>query len=151
MAIVAGAAVGIGKVGTGIGAALKGNKMWVASNTLGFGMGYRGARNEGASVPGAMGRGIVDALLIDIVGPKIYFGGMLATGIPKAAVRGYESVTHRQRQLGRMSLNRPFQDSNFIDNEQIYTMRQAGVAMGQNSRANVQHAMFGQEAAHFHR
>ena len=146
---------GLTKTGSGaVGSAwagLKGNRMWLGVNLWAGTSGYRMARDQGSGVGGSLARGVTNALLIDFVGAPLYFAGMAATGIPKAAVRGYESVTHRQRELGRFSLNRPFQHANFVDHEQVYTMRQAGMAMGQRSGMGVQQAMLGGEAAHYHR
>lgn len=128
-----------------------GTKVWGGMNAFFAFRGYKDARQQGYGVPGSLGRGIVNALLIDVVGFKTYLGMGIATGVPRAAVSGYESLTRQSREMSRMSLNRPFQNSTFVDNQHIYTMRQAGMAQAQHSRYNLQHALLGQEAKFLHR
>lgn len=126
-------------------------KFMIGANAFFAFTGYRDARRQGYSVPGSMAKGAVDALLVDVIGFKSYLGIMAATSVPKAAVSGYESLTRQSRQMSRMSLNRPFQNSTFVDNQNIYTMRQAGMQQAQHARYNLQHALMGQEAKFLHR
>ena len=128
-----------------------GTKAFVGMNTFFAARGYSEARKQGYGVPGSIGRGVVDALLIDVLGFKTYIGMNLATGVPKAAVSGYESLTRQSRDMARMNLNRPFQHATHVDNQHIYTMRQAGMAQAQHARHNLQHALMGQEAKFLHR
>lgn len=148
--------VGAGKVIKTIGksgwSSLSGSdKMWAGMNAFFAYRGYKDSRQQGYGVPGSIGRGIVDALLVDVIGFKPYVAMMAATGVPRAAISGYESLTKQSREMSRMSLNKPFQNSTFVDNQHIYTMRQAGMAQARHAQHNLQHAILGQEAKFLHR
>ena len=77
---------------------------------------------------------------------------MLAVGaaraIPKGVVGGIEKIGTIQRQMDSQSRNIPFSNAVFRDNQQIATMRQAGMQMAQRSQYNLQQTLLGNEAAY---
>lgn len=113
--------------------------------------GYSGARKEGRGKASSLLQGVTDAFLVNVVGPKLYYGAMIATAAPKFAVKQAENINMQARSMSRSGMNKPFINSTFVDNEQVYTMRQAGMAMAQQSKYNLQHAMLGNEAKYLHR
>lgn len=128
-----------------------GQKLNVAGTTAAGVMGYSQARAEGASVPGAIAQGTVDAFLIDLIGWPAYIGGSVLMGAPSMAVGGYEHMSAKAREMEMAGRAKPFQGNTFVDNEQIYTMRQAGMAMMDQSKQNLKQAILGSEAQSLHR
>ncbi len=125
---------------------------FVWSTNLYFGAtGYSRARQEGHGVPGSVIKGTLDAVLIDTIGFKTYFPLLAARGLPGAATKGVEALGKHARDMSSRRANRPFQNNTFVDTEQNYTMRQAGMAMAEQSKYNLQHSMLGNEAQHLHR
>lgn len=114
-------------------------------------MSYNHARAEGDSVGGALAKATVDAFLIDIIGWKAYLGGALLMSVPKGAASAYEHMNTKAREIERAGMAGPFANSTFVDTEQAYTMRQAGLQMIENSRLNMKKATLGNEAQYLHR
>ena len=134
------------------GSGLTGSDAFIwGTNALWFGSGYSRAKKEGHGTTSSVLRGVLEATLIDVVGWKAYFPLMAARGLPGAATSGFEGLARQSRQMEAASRNKPFQESTFIDTQQNYTMRQAGMALAQESKYNLQHAMLGTEAQHLHR
>ena len=50
------------------------------------------------------------------------------------------------RSMNRGAINAPFSNATFVDTQQAYTMRQAGMQMAQASRYNLQQTLLGNEA-----
>lgn len=112
---------------------------------------YQRARDEGAGTGGALLRGAAEGVLVDLLGLPLYFSFTAARGLPGAVTSGMESMAEYSRGLQRERPGRPFQNNTFMDTQQTYTMRQAGMQLAQQSRHNLQHAMLGNEASHMHR
>ena len=113
--------------------------------------GYRMAREEGSGVASSVVSGAAEAAIPILIGPWAYIGMQLATGIPGAVVSGVESVSQYGRSLSKQSNQRPFQNSNFVETQGTYTMRQAGMALAQKSKYSLQQTLLGNEAQHMHR
>lgn len=126
-------------------------KINVAGSLYAVSSGYKQSRNEGRGAAMSLTKGVTDAFLIDILGWKAYFGGAVLMGAPKAAIKGYESLSTQARQLSMAGSAAPFQSNTFVDNEQIYTMRQAGMGMIEQSQHNTKQAILGNEAQAMHR
>jgi hypothetical protein len=128
-----------------------GQKLSAAGTATAGVMGYNSARAEGAGVPGALAQGVSDAFLMDLVGFKKYLGGAVLLQAPGAIASGYASLSMQARETARAGTASPFSNSTFVDSEQVYTMRQAGMAMMAQSKQNVRQTMLGNEAQAFHR
>ena len=111
---------------------------------------YKDARDQGQSQLGSMAKGIADGVLIDIIGWKLYFGGAALIGAPKLMVGAYEGLSQKSRSMS-MANAAPFMGNSFIDTEQAYTMRQAGMQMAEQSQMNTKRALLGNEAQYLHR
>ena len=115
---------------------------------IGFGyMDYKQAREEGHGVIGSAGRAVASYATAEVVG----IPGMLAFGALKAApvaiTKGIEGISKLERSMTKQNRRIPFANSNFVDNQQAYTMRQAGMQLAANSQYNLQQALLGNEAS----
>lgn len=128
-----------------------GQKISAASSAIAGVSSYNASRAEGASVPGAMAQATVDAFLVDIIGLPLYLTGAAAMNLPSLAVRGYEHLSLKAREMSTAGHAKPFQGNAFVDNEQIYTMRQAGMAMMDQSKQSLRQTILGNEAQALHR
>lgn len=132
-------------------------KTVLRKNWLNIGLGaysgvssYNEARQQGQSNLGAIAKGVADGALIDIIGWKLYFGGAALISAPKMAVGAYENLAQKSRSM-EMSNHAPFIGNSFVDTEQTYTMRQAGMQMAEQSQFNTKRALLGNEAQYLHR
>ena len=112
---------------------------------------YIDERNAGNGVIGSAVSAVVDNALPMIIGPWTYMGGAALIAAPGAIVSGAEKVNTMARSMEKMSRNTPFDNSQFQDNQQAYTMRQAGMQLAQRSKYNVQQSTLGNEARQMHR
>lgn len=112
---------------------------------------YSEAKREGSSTIGAAAKTVADIALSEVIGWPVYLGAKALIGAPGFIVRGYESMARTARSMSATSNNIPFANATFVDTQQIYTMRQAGMALAQQSKYNLQHAMLGNEAQYLHR
>ena len=78
--------------------------------------------------------------------PHVMMATQLITGLPNAAWSAYNFQRDFRRKLGQEQQNTPFGTANFMDTQQNYTMRQAGMAIAQQSNYATQRAMLGNEA-----
>lgn len=113
---------------------------WAAADT------YKTKRQEGHGAITSAAAAAFDATLPLMMGAPAYMGLQLVTGAPEAAMSGYTSYHQYKRQLAAESRNQAFMNAKFDDTEQAHTMRQAGMAIAQRSKYNMQHAMLGNEA-----
>lgn len=112
---------------------------------------YKQARIEGRGKISAGISSAGNAVMWDAIGMK----GMLTLGAikyaPQIATSGIIKVGEMSREMSRASRNVPFANSTFVDTQQAYTMRQAGMQLAQSSKYNLQQTMLGNEAAVMHR
>lgn len=107
-------------------------------------------KRQGSSLVTSVAKGAVDAFLVDIIGMPAYIGISAAKALPSMGVKGYESIQRKGRDLAR-SGSQPFSANTFMESEQTYTMRQAGMNMIGSSSMSAKKAMLGSEAQMFHR
>jgi len=112
---------------------------------------YNEARQDGKGVVSSAAHAATEMVLPMVLGGWGYMGYLAVTELPGAAVSGVESFNTYSRQLAKQGQNVPFGNATFIDTEQAYTMRQAGMALAQQSKYNVQQALIGSEAKSMHR
>lgn len=126
---------------------------WGTALSVGFGISdYVDARDEGASPVEALGSAAMGFVLPELVGGLAYAGFQLASTGVQMGVEGYQNVSTTLRQMDRDNRKQtPFGGYTFVDSPQIYTMRQAGLALAQQSKYNLQQTMMGNEAKYMHR
>lgn len=107
---------------------------------------YQEAREEGNGVITSGIKAAADTAF-SFVAPITY---MAVTGIPelgKLGVDAYHGLNQYARQIERQRRNIPFQNATFVDNQQTYTMRQAGMNLARQGQYAAAQSTFGNEAA----
>lgn len=107
---------------------------------------YSDARNEGDGVGSAALKAGGSLALMTMMGTVPYLGLSLLSAAPTAAVDMYDAASMYGRNLSRMGRNKPFANSTFVDTQQTYTMRQAGMNLAKQSKYAMQQARLGDEA-----
>ena len=107
---------------------------------------YQEKRKEGAGKASAMVSGAVDAVLPMALTLPGYLAFEAVTSTPSAAYEFAKWQANYRRQLGRDQKQQAFQTAAFQDTQQTYTMRQAGMAVADRSKYNMQQARLGREA-----
>jgi Sec-independent protein translocase protein TatA len=136
-------------VGKALGNVVKHKKMAAFNAGLSAWAGidsYQTAREEGGSKLGAAAGAVVDAALPFVLGAPAYAAYFAATELPELAVTASDAMGTYQRNMAKASSNRAFVNAHFDDTQQAFTMRQAGMAIAQRSKYNMQQAMMGNEA-----
>ena len=128
----------VGKIGVG--------EMIGAGMGLYFGAeDYAEQRREGASKVGAAMHAVGD-FTVATIAPTFYMTSQLLSAAPGAAIGAYKMQREYRRNLANEQQNKPFGTANFMDTQQNYTMRQAGMAIAQQSNYATRSAMLGNEA-----
>ena len=112
---------------------------------------YSSKRKEGSTVMGSGLSAAGKGALATVIGPGTMIAAGMASGGPQALVNTYERISQKTRSLMATGDNAPFLHNNFYDNKQIFTMRQAGVSMMQQSKYDTELALQGNEAQFMHR
>ena len=112
---------------------------------------YSGYRSEGDTTTEAAIKTVGEAAITSVIGPGKYLAGMALTQVPGLISDTFESINEQTRELNRLGTMRPFEGNTFVDNPQIFTMRQAAMVTMQQSKYSLEHAMQGNEASFLHR
>lgn len=119
----------------------------------GFGyLDFSTARDEGEGIVSSLGSAALGFALPELMGVGPFVAMNLAMELPSMVVEAGQTVNKQIRDVERsMKDQRPFQTKTFIDGPQIYTMRQAGMALAKKSNYSLQQTMMGNEAEFLHR
>ncbi|PTY92903.1 hypothetical protein [Heyndrickxia sporothermodurans] len=112
---------------------------------------YSGYRSEGDTATEAAIKTVGEAAITSVIGPGKFLAGMALAQVPGMASDAFNEINSRTRELNRLGTMRPFEGNTFVDNPQIFTMRQASMVVMQQSKYNLEHAMQGNEASYLHR
>ncbi len=113
---------------------------------------YKEERAQGATRIGALGSAVMDFVLPELLGIGGYIGFQLAKAAPGAIVSGAQTIAQQGRIMERNARDQaPFKANTFVDSQQIYTMRQAGMALAEQSKYALQQSLMGDEARFMHR
>ena len=134
-------------------------KFWNGSRKMTFGISalasiwtYKEERAQGNSRIGALGQAAMDFVLPELLGGWGYMGFQLAQAAPGMLINGAQSIAQAGREFERSVRDQsPFRSNTFVDSQQIYTMRQAGLALGEQSKYALQQSLMGDEARFMHR
>lgn len=107
---------------------------------------YEEAKANGSSTVGAIAEAGVDAALGFLLPLPAYVAYEAVVNAPTMITEGSLKIDEMKRQLARETSAGAFSNAQFNDTEQVYTMRQAGMAIAKRSRYNTEAAMIGQEA-----
>jgi len=115
-------------------------------------MDYSDSRAQGKNVTESLAGASIEFILPEIMSLPMYLGYTLAPAVAEGAMNAYESTMMNMRLMDKQSRNvTPFRSNTFVDGPQIYTMRQAGMALAQKSKYQLQQTMMGNEARYLHR
>lgn len=107
---------------------------------------YNESREQGNGVIGSALSAAGDFAISNMVGIVPYMAMNIIPAVAEGAVDAYDAINQYGRNLDRMSTGTPFMNSTFVDTQQTYTMRQAGMNLAKQSKYNIQQAMLGDEA-----
>lgn len=126
--------------------------MGTAVNVLFGAMDYLSAREQGDGVFSSLGQAALGFALPEMMGTQLYMGAIGVSALGGFAMDMYESANQYMRSKERAARDAtPFKTNTFVDNQQIYTMRQAGMALARQSKYNLQQTTIGNEARFLHR
>ena len=112
---------------------------------------YSSRRDEGDSVLSAAFGAAAEQGLAMATG----FGGYMAFELLRnsgAIVNAVEGLSAQRRAYyASEQYQAPFRTNTFVDNEQLYTMRQAGMALAQQAKYRKVATLMGNEARYMHR
>jgi hypothetical protein len=77
----------------------------------------------------------------------LYIASTMGPAAAQGAVSAYDSLSAYSRQLQSQKRNKPFQNATFVDSQQTYTMRQAGMNLARQGQMAAQQTSMGNEAA----
>ena len=112
---------------------------------------YQTEREKGSNIMSSLASAGFDMALTNVLGIGGYLAYTAAKELPSLAFNGYQAYNQYSRQLGLAQRNQAFQNMQYNDTEQVYTMRQAGMEIAKRSRYNTQQAMLGNEAKYMSR
>ena len=132
----------------------KGGMGWFGTSLalFNFGSTYFDQRAEGESRLGSLAYASKELILPEFLGWKTHMALGLAPALAKGVVSGLEGLAQTGREYERAARDqRPFRNNTFVDSQQIYTMRQAGLALAEQSKYSLQQTLIGNEAEYMHR
>ena len=75
----------------------------------------------------------------------------LVKNVPGAIIKGADILYKENRKMNSAAGQQIFGDAQFLDTQQLATMRQSGMEMAKMSQYNLQQTLMGQEATYLHR
>lgn len=111
---------------------------------------FHDAKREGYSTGMAAGRAVGTYILDETIGPLGSIGMWAVRTLPNAIVSAGDNLSKMSRDMTSRSVGGAFSNATFIDSQQAYTMRQAGMQMAKASQYNLQQTMMGNEAQYMH-
>lgn len=134
-------------------------KVWGSKGTIGSYMlngyfisdSYNTSRDEGNGMAYSGLKAVAENAPMMMMGVVPFFAASAAFELPSLAVSAVDTIQQQGRSLARQNSPAPFKNAVFQDSQQFSTMRQAGMALAQKSKYNLQQAMLGNEAQSMHR
>ena len=108
---------------------------------------YDESRQAGNSVARSGLAAAGDIALGGLIGMPAYIGLTAAPALAEGAVNGYQMLNQYSRSLQYQNRNTPVQNATFVDTQQTYTMRQAGMNLARQGQYAAQQTMMGNEAS----
>ncbi|MBO7449495.1 MAG: hypothetical protein J6U54_03930 [Clostridiales bacterium] len=113
---------------------------------------FKEHREEGMSRISSAAHTAFDLILPEFLGWKTHAFLQLTSALPKAAIEQGVNMAQTVRQYEQAARDQsPFRNQTFVDSQQIYTMRQAGLALAEQSKYALQQTLMGNEARYMHR
>lgn len=113
---------------------------------------YKEERAQGNSRLGALGKATMEFVMPELLGMGGYIAYEAIKALPGAALSAGQYISQQSRIMERNARDQaPFKTNTFVDSQQIYTMRQAGLALAEQSKYALQQSLMGDEARFMHR
>lgn len=113
---------------------------------------YSTKRDEGAGVLSSTASAATEFALSEMLGFWGYIGYTGMTMLGDLGLAAVETLDAKSRQHQRdMKNNVLFRNHTFVDAPQLYTMRQAGMALARQAKYNSELTTLGNEARYLHR
>lgn len=126
------------------------NGISIGAAVLGGVSEFNDAKREGYGTGMAAGRAIGTYILDETIGLPMMGAMWAVRNLPNAVVSAGDNLSRMSRDMTSKSAGGAFSNANFIDTQQAYTMRQAGMQMAKASQYNLQQSMMGNEASFMH-
>lgn len=107
---------------------------------------YNDARDNGNGIISSAMLAAGNFALSNMVGISAYLAMSVAQPLAEGTVGALDAIQSYGRSLDRESMQKPFANSTFVDTQQTYTMRQAGMNLARQGQYAMQQAMLGDEA-----
>lgn len=108
---------------------------------------YKSSREQGHGKIASVAKAGTEFVMGEMLGAW-YLPYQLLKSAPAAAIGAAEGAAKLQRSMNRSSRQVPFQNAQFKDYNQAFTMRQAGMQMAEASRYSLQQTLMGNEASY---
>ena len=136
-------AKGLGKLGTM-------DKIMSGVNVLGAIGDYKTARRKGHGVISSAVRAGAQFAIYEALGAWA-LPVTLLQHTPGAIIKGADMLYKENRRMNSAANNQIFGDAEFLDTQQLATMRQSGMEMAKMAQYNLQQTLMGNEAQYLHR
>lgn len=108
---------------------------------------YNESRENGNGVIRSALAAGADTIASAMLNPVVYGLVSAAPSIGAGIVNGYDALSAYSRQLQKQRRNVPFANATFVDSQQTYTMRQAGMNLARQGQMASRQTSMGNEAA----
>lgn len=140
---IEGGAKGLGKLGTM-------DKIMSGVNILGAIGDYKTARRKGHGVISSAVRAGAQFAIYEALGLWA-LPVTLLQHTPGAIIKGADMLYKENRRMNSAANNQIFGNAEFLDTQQLATMRQSGMEMAKMAQYNLQQTLMGNEATYLHR
>ena len=111
---------------------------------------YKDARRKGHGVVSSAARAGVKFAVDEALGWWALPIGLAKT-VPGAIIKGADMLHKENRRMNSAANFQTFGDAQFMDTQQLATMRQSGMEMAKMAQYNLQQTLMGNEATYLHR
>ena len=127
------------------------NKMWEHKGATAFNAyfgydAYSNSRAEGNGIISSAISGASEIAMAAMLPWWAYLGATMAPEVFRFGVNTYDAMDAYGRKLQSQRRNIPFQNATFVDTQQTYTMRQAGMNLARQGQYAAQMTSLGNEA-----
>ena len=120
-------------------------------NLLGAVGDYKAERRKGKGVISSAARSAANFAIGEALGFWGTIGVGLVKTVPGAVIKGADMLYKENRRMNSAANQQLFGDAQFMDTQQLATMRQSGMEMAKMAQYNLQQTLMGNEAQYLHR
>ena len=120
-------------------------------NVLGAIGDYKAERRKGKGVISSAVKSAANFAIGEALGFWGTVGVGLVKAVPGAVIKGADMLYKENRRMNSAARQQLFGDAQFMDTQQLATMRQSGMEMAKMANYNLQQTLMGNEATYLHR